>query len=129
MSILALAIPVVAIVMGIGVAFWAIYWDHQKRRLEYEERRLMIEKGMVPPVLANERPLTPDDHLRRGVIMTFLGVGLWMGSFWLSDARAAPGPPAWLLTVASSIVGLLGVGNLAYYLIARRRTTEPAGER
>ena len=28
---LALMIPIISIVLGIGVAFWAIYWDHQKK--------------------------------------------------------------------------------------------------
>jgi hypothetical protein len=128
MRIFALAIPVLGIVLGIGVAFWAIYWDHQRKRLEYEERRLMIEKGMVPPLLPGDRPLTRDDYLRRGVILTFLGIGLWIGSFWLSDARAAPGPPAWLLSVAGAIVGLLGLGNLTYFAVARNRRTEETTE-
>ena len=35
-------IPIVAIVLGIGVAFWAIYWGHQKKRLQYQERQLII---------------------------------------------------------------------------------------
>jgi hypothetical protein len=28
---------------------WLIYWDYRKRRLVYEERRLMIERGITPP--------------------------------------------------------------------------------
>jgi hypothetical protein len=32
-----------------AVAFWAIFWDYRKRRLVYEERRLMIERGLTPP--------------------------------------------------------------------------------
>lgn len=114
-----LLIPIIAIVMGIGLAAWAIYWDHQKKRLQHEERRMMIEKGMTPPPdLAEERKLvTPEDCLRRGTIMFFLGIGLGIASLVVSDA----GPPAWLLGVPAAIVGLLGLGNLVYYFIARNR--------
>lgn len=76
---LALMIPIVSIVLGIGVAFWSIYWDHQKKRLQYQERQLMIEKGMEPPpVLLDEekKKVTPEDCLRRGTIMLFLGYRL-----------------------------------------------------
>ena len=45
-------VPLSAIVLGIGLAFWSIYWNHQKRQLQYRERQLMIEKGMTPQDIA-----------------------------------------------------------------------------
>ena len=33
----------------VSVILWAIYWDYRKKRLAYDERRLMIERGMTPP--------------------------------------------------------------------------------
>ena len=119
---LALLIPIIAIVMGIGVGAWAIYWDHQKQRLQHEERRLMIEKGMTPPpnLAARRKLATPEDCLRRGTILFFLGIGLGIGSL-VVRAALWNAPPAWLLGVAAPIVGLLGLGNLVYYFIARNR--------
>ena len=76
---LALMIPILTVMLAFGVAFWWIYWDHQKKRLQYDERRSMIEKGMEPPpVLPDERKkkVTPEDCLRRGTVMLFLGIGL-----------------------------------------------------
>ncbi len=119
---LALMIPIIAIVLGIGVAFWAIYWDHQKKRLQYQERQLMIEKGMEPPPALldeEEKKVTPEDCLRRGTIMLFLGIGL--GIAYLI-ALAGDGPPSWIVGTAGAIVGLLGVGNLTYYAIAKRQS-------
>jgi Domain of unknown function (DUF6249) len=127
-DIMALMVPNLAIVLGVGVAFWSIYWDHQKKRLQYEERRLMIERGLTPPPELPSKPknaTTPEDCLRRGTIMFFLGIGFAIAYFvvqWTGPAR-----PAWLLGVAAAIVGLLGVGNLVYYAIARRRTLDTAG--
>ena len=119
---LAVMIPIVAIVLGIGVAFWAIYWEHQKKRLQYQERQLMIEKGMEPPpaLLDEEKKnVTPEDCLRRGTIMLFLGIGLGMAYLIVPTGD---GPPPWLFGTAGAIVGLLGVGNLTYYAIARRQS-------
>ena len=123
--ILGVMIPILAIVLGIGVAFWAIYWKHRTQRLQYEERQLMIEKGMTPPPVLPEgekRRWTPEDCLRYGTIMVFLGIGFGIASLvWVSQ-----NPP--LLGVAGAIVGLLGVGNLVYYFIARgRKPAEPVG--
>ncbi len=112
-----LLIPIISIVMGIGLAAWAIYWDHQKQRLKHEERRLMIEKGMTPPpdLAAEKKLVTPEDCLRRGIILFFLGIGLGIASLVVGAALS------WLFGVAAAIVGLLGLGNLVYYFIARNR--------
>ena len=59
-DVLALMIPIIAIVLGIGTAFWSIYWDHQKKRLQYQERQLMIEKGMTPPPVLPDQPKKKD---------------------------------------------------------------------
>ena len=129
-GLLGVMIPILAIVLGIGVAFWAIYWDHRKKQLQYEERRLMIEKGMAPPpvLLEDEKKRwTAEDCLRRGTVMLFLGIGLGIGYFVLRNSMS-DGPPAWQLGVAGAIVGLLGLGNLVYYFIAKgRKPGEPAG--
>ncbi len=64
---LAVMIPIVATVLGFGAVFWWIYWNHRKQRLQYEERRLMIEKGMAPPVLSEgEGGRWTPEALRRG---------------------------------------------------------------
>lgn len=132
-GVLAILIGLVTVVMGIGVVFWAIYWAYRKTHLQYRERQLMIEKGMEPPALLPEqqakKPPTPEESLRRGMIMVFLGIGFGIGYFILrSSAIPDEAPPAWLLGLAGSIVGLLGIGNLAYYFIWRRhKTEEPVG--
>ena len=32
-----------------GLIAWAVYWDFRKKRLQFEERRVMIENGLTPP--------------------------------------------------------------------------------
>jgi hypothetical protein len=45
----AMVFAVITIVVAGLVLVWLIYWDYKKRRLQYEERRLMIDKGLTPP--------------------------------------------------------------------------------
>ena len=83
----------------------------------------MIEKGMTPPPdvpAENKKLVTPEDCLRRGTIMFFLGAGLGIASRVVLTL-SSESDLAWLLGVAAAIVGLLGLGNLVYYLIGRNR--------
>ena len=81
----------------------------------------MIEKGMTPPpdLPAERKLVTPENCLRRGTVLFFLGTGLGLASLVLQGLPHAP--PAWLLGVGAAIVGSLGVGNLVYHFIARNR--------
>lgn len=129
-NIVALLIPISAIVLGIALAFWSVYWKHQRKRLQYQERQLMIEKGMVPPPELpedNRRMIgrTPEDCLRRGTVLLFLGIGLAVGTAVLAnfmDDREFVG----LIALAAAIVGFIGLGNLVFYFIARRKPEDTA---
>jgi uncharacterized protein HemX len=112
------------VVLSLGIVFWAIYWNHQKKRLQYQERQLMIEKGMTPPPVLPEpdKKVTPEDALRRGTVLVFLGLGLGVAApiarLLVEDELGG------LLGVAAAIVAFIGIGNLAYYFMARRRSAE-----
>jgi hypothetical protein len=122
---IAILIPLVSIVMGIGIAFWAIYWDHRTKQMKYKERELMIEKGLTPPPMAPEKqPPSLEECLRRGIIMVFLGIGLGIGYFVLLRSW---GPPAWICGVGGAIVELIGIGYLVYYAIAKKNKENQGG--
>jgi uncharacterized protein DUF6249 len=112
----------VTVVLSLGIVFWAIYWNHRKKRLQYQERQLMIEKGMTPPPVLPEqdKKVTPEDALRRGTVVVFLGIGLGVAApiarLLVEDELGG------LLGVAPAIVAFIGTGNLAYYFMARRRS-------
>ena len=82
----------------------------------------MIEKGLVPPELLEDdrKKVTPEDCLRRGTVLLALGVGLTLAGVVLANFGDEE-ELVWIAGVAASIVGSLGVGNIAYYLISRRR--------
>jgi hypothetical protein len=120
-------VPIVAIVLGIGLAFWSVYWNHQKRQLQYRERQLMIERGLTPPplLLEEKKPIRPDDSLRRGIVLVSLGIGLGVAAAFLAPLDRGQGLLP-VSVVAAAIVGSLGAGNLAYYFIARRQPEDTA---
>ena len=122
-------VPIVAIVLGIGLAFWSVYWNHQKRQLQYRERQLMIEKGLTPPplLLEEKKSIRPEDSLRRGTILLFLGIGLAVASAVLGNRGFLNDDEfIGLVVLTAAIVGFIGLGNLVYYFIARRKPEDTA---
>ncbi len=59
LPILTYLIPMTLIVLGFGFGAWAVYWDYKKKQLMYEERRVMIERGMTPEPLPDPNRNTP----------------------------------------------------------------------
>jgi hypothetical protein len=120
-------VPLSAIVLGIGLAFWSVYWNHQKRQLQYRERQLMIEKGLTPPpiLLDEKHTTTPEASLRRGIVLLSLGIGLGVAAAFLAPLDRNEGLLP-VSVVAAAIVGSLGVGNLVYYFVARRKPDDTA---
>jgi hypothetical protein len=109
----------VSSVMVFGIVFWWIYWSYRRKQLQYQERQLMIERGMTPPPVLPEQRLTPEGALRRGTVLLCLGVGLGVAA--AIAAIQVEQELGGILGAAAAIVGFIGVGNLAYYFIARRR--------
>jgi hypothetical protein len=118
-GVLGVLIPLTAIVLGIGIGFWSLYLEHQRKMRQFQERQLMIEKGMTPaPMLPEEsKRLTPQDALRRGFVMVFLGMGMGLAAVVATSYEQGV---AWLLATGASITGFLGVGYLVFYVVSRR---------
>jgi hypothetical protein len=132
--VLPLLIPIVAIVMGIGIAMLAVYIDYRKKReifeLHHKERMYAIERGMeVPPLPAqllsgaNAREgrcaARPADYLRRGLMWLLVGCAVSAALAINRDPESA----AWgLIPIA------IGLANLIFYgTDARARRTGDRG--
>lgn len=114
-SVLALVIPIVAIVFGIGVAMLGMWLDFRKKRelfqLHHAERMAAIEKGIDLPPLPPEffqdkrKPeKTPYTYFRRGVMWLLIGIAattaLWGthdNDYWWGFVPVAVGV-AYLIT-------------------------------
>jgi hypothetical protein len=131
-------IPIIAIVGTFSVPITAIVMDFRRRKLQYDERRAMIERGMQPPPLEDGSSrgsrFHPDPVVRRerslftGISMSFLGVGLGVGAWLLQNVvdlsfipKAVVGP----MSVGSAVVLFVGLGNLVYFAITAKRPGEP----
>lgn len=126
-AILRAALPLTAIVLGIGIAILSTALRYRRRiriaELIHAERMAAIAQGMEPPPLPAElldgggrcrRNSTPDDYLRRGVLLLFVGVAIAIA---LLVSSRHPERAIWGLVPAA-----IGTANLLLYkLDARRR--------
>jgi Domain of unknown function (DUF6249) len=122
-EVIAVMIPIVAIVMGIGIGMLSLFLDYRKKRdmfaMHHKERMAAIDKGMeVPPLPAEffqegRRTRAPSDYLRRGLVMLFLGVAISVALY--STARTAY---LWGLVLVA-----IGVAQLLFYFLAGRKAS------
>ena len=113
-------IPIVAIVMGIGLAMLGVWTDFNKKRSLYEfmhkERMAAIEKGIdvppLPPELLRDprRERSAMEYLRRGLVWSLVGVTLTFALYEDGVHGAYYG----LIAVA------IGVANLIMFAVASR---------
>jgi hypothetical protein len=86
-AVLAMVIPIIAIVLGISVAMLGMWLDFRKKRelfqLHHAERMAAIEKGIDLPPLPPEffqgnrkQEKTPYTYLRRGLIWLLVGIAV-----------------------------------------------------
>ena len=125
-EIIAILIPVVAIVLGIGIGMLSLYLDYRKKReffeLHHKERMAAIEKGMEVPPLPPEffqdprrRQRTPADYLRRGLVWLLVG-----GALLVAMAGRSNHDNLWGLVPAA-----VGVAYLVFYFLEGKRAQRP----
>jgi len=120
-AILALIIPIVAIVCGIATVMLAIYLGYRKRReiftLYHQERMSALEKGVELPPLPEglltdgAAPYHPRRHLLKGLAWLFAGIGVGLGLWATTDYT-------WALF--SLIPVGIGLAHLIYYFVEGR---------
>jgi hypothetical protein len=134
-------IAVVAVVGGLTIPITALFMDFRRRKLQFEERRAMIERGMTPPPLhelddqAGGSTFTRDPAARRekslrdGIISLFTGLGLGLSSWVLTVVpyTLVPREIAGPLAMSGATVGMIGMGLLVYYAVTRPRGPAPMG--
>jgi len=127
-QVLALMIPIVAIIMGMAIPIVVIIADYAKRRKLYElhhkERLAAIDKGMeLPPLpieLLGAGPKGRPRYLLRGLIWLFVGLGTLIA---LSGITSAEAEKTWMLGFIPTGVGL---AYLIYYFAEGRRGQQDA---
>ncbi|MEO8665492.1 MAG: DUF6249 domain-containing protein [Ignavibacteria bacterium] len=105
-------IPMVAIIFTFGIpgviVFWWLYTKHR-------ERMRLIEKGLTPEEVkayfadANTKPKNPYASLKWGLLLTFLGIGIFVANLLegLYDVQEG--------VMMGIIVLCTGLGFLVYY--------------
>lgn len=124
---LALMIPIVSIIMGIGIGMLGMYLGFRKRKelltCYHQERMAAIEKGIdCPPwperLLSDEdAPPSPRRHLLKGLVWLFIGLAASVAVYATFD-------------LSHALFGLIPIGiglaHLIYYAVEGRREAEAA---
>ena len=122
-QVIAVMIPIVAIVMGIGIGMLSLLLDYRKKRemfaMHHKERLAAIDKGMEVPPLPPEffqdgrrnRARTSGDYLRRGLILLLVGVAITIALYDTMRHNYL-----WGLVPAA-----VGVANLLFYYLEGRK--------
>jgi len=107
-------IPVVAIVFTFGIPgiiiFWWLYTKHR-------ERMRLIEKGLPPEEVkayfadTNTKPRNPYSSLKWGILLTFLGIGIFLANLFEDLYDIEEG------VMMGMIVLCAGLGFLVYYSV------------
>lgn len=105
-------IPMVAIVFTFGIPgiiiFWWLYTKHR-------ERMRLIEKGLTPDEVkayfseTNNKPRNPYSSLKWGILLTFLGIGIFLANLFEGMYDLEEG------VMMGIIVLFAGIGFLVYY--------------
>ena len=105
-------IPMVAIVFTFGIPgiiiFWWLYTKHR-------ERMRLIEKGLTPEEVkayfadANVKPKNPYSSLKWGILLTFLGIGIFVANLLEGMYDVEEG------VMMGIVVLCAGLGFLVYY--------------
>jgi hypothetical protein len=121
-AVLAMVIPIVAIVLGISVAMLGMWLDFRKKRemfqLHHAERMAAFEKGIdlppLPPEFFEDRkkqPRTPYTYLRRGLMWLLIGIAITTALWGTHDSDY------WWGYVPIAV----GVAYLITFLVERNR--------
>ena len=105
-------IPMVAIVFTFGIPgiiiFWWLYTKHR-------ERMRLIEKGLTPDEVkayfseTNNKPRNPYSSLKWGILLTFLGIGIFLANLFEGMYDLEEG------VMMGIIILFAGIGFLVYY--------------
>ena len=114
---MALLIPILGIVLGVGVAVVAIITSHREKQkrteLRHRERLAAIEKGIELPLDPDpEVPSKKGNSLKSGLINLFLGAVLYFAIREVTDDDVA---------LFGLIPAAIGVGSLISHFVESRR--------
>jgi hypothetical protein len=112
---MALMIPILAIVLGVGIAIVAILTSHREKlkraELRHRERITALEKGMEVPPDTEPAPRR-GSYLRSGLISLFIGIVLYFALLELVGSDVA---------LFGLLPAAIGIGSLISYFVEERR--------
>ena len=121
---IAVFIPIVAIVMGIGAVIIGIVSRHrqllQRVDLRHRERLVAMEKGLELPPESLDADVRRPRFLLRGLVWSFAGIAAYFSLRGLAGAEES---------MLSLIPIAVGLAYLIYYFVEGRKEDEQAASK
>ncbi len=124
-GIVAVSIPIVAIVMGIGIGMLTVFLNYRKEKemfaLYHQERMAAIEKGIdLPPIpeaffAEDSKARSPHRGLATGLVWLFIGLALLVALFFNHQGTVA---------LYALIPVAVGLAYLIYYFVVGKQEAE-----
>lgn len=116
-------IPIVAIAFVFSIPIIAIVNYYRQKNREMDERVLMIEKGIKPPPLEQDkRKRKKSKALEDGLYLLAVGLGFFVG-LWVEDMFSI----SRLYAIGGSILLFLGIANLCIVLLMSKEENKHEG--
>jgi hypothetical protein len=121
-DLMAVTIPLLAIVGGVSIAIVSIIMAGRKKELEHKERLVAMEKGIDIPVATQEekRPAYLANR-SSGLVMVFIGIALTIALFAVAGTEGG----VWGLLPLGIGVGLLISAALEKKDVGRKGDDRP----
>lgn len=110
---IAIFVPIAGMTFGGIMAFMAMYFNHQRRKLWHETTRIALEKGQPIPPYASEKKWDRSHHretndFRGGLVLIAIGAGIYLFFVTVGAAEAR---------FIGAIPGFIGVALLLHGLL------------
>jgi hypothetical protein len=128
-----LLVPIIAILVGVGIATFRIYLNYRNRKemfaMYHQERMAALDKGIELPPLpedffhddgARPRRRSPHRTLLAGLVMLFIGLTLYLALYMTTQPTNSGGNVALFALIPVGI----GLALLIYYFTVGRRLAE-----
>lgn len=103
-DVVAVMIPITAIVGGIAITIVAIIMGSRKKELEHKERLLAMEKGIeIPQPIEPEKRPAYRSNRTAGLILTLLGLAILVANWVVAGVKGG----IWGLVPLAIGIGLL----------------------
>ena len=127
----AIIVPIAFFTMIVLVVLILIFYGHKIKNAKYEVMKKAIECGNELPIgflRSFEKETKKGNPLRSGIIMTLIGIGLFIMCFFVTESKLSGMMGKVDFMIVALVVLSIGIGNLGVYFVEKAKTKKEEKE-